>query len=192
MTPIPLLNSRHAERSRKTDESAMLHLMRHVFALTLLLFLCGCPPTATTTPVLINELQSSNQLTIADEAGEFDDWIELYNPATNDEDISGFYLSDDTINPTRWIFPADSVVPAEGYLVVWCDGDTGQGPLHTGFKLSAGGEEIGFYGPAEEYYSLVDRIEFNPMDADTSLGRSPDGGPDLITFDEPTPGEANQ
>lgn len=34
--------------------------------------------------VIINEYQSSNDMTIADEWGDYDDWIEIYNIGTKD------------------------------------------------------------------------------------------------------------
>ena len=43
--------------------------------------------------VVINELMSDNVTAVADEAGEFDDWIELYNNSNAPIDISGYGLS---------------------------------------------------------------------------------------------------
>ena len=37
---------------------------------------------------------ASNDSTITDEHGEYDDWIELYNNTNNPIDLSGYYLSD--------------------------------------------------------------------------------------------------
>ena len=51
--------------------------------------------------VRINELQSSNQNTILDEAGQSEDWMELINPSSSSVDISGWGLSDDPANPDR-------------------------------------------------------------------------------------------
>ena len=42
--------------------------------------------------VVINEAQSDNFITHADTEGEFDDWIELYNPTDLPFDLAGYYV----------------------------------------------------------------------------------------------------
>jgi hypothetical protein len=49
------------------------------------------------------------------------DWIELYNPGGVAFDASGFGLSDNTVLPARWTFPAGVTIPAGGRLVVRFD-----------------------------------------------------------------------
>ena len=41
---------------------------------------------------------ASNESVVADQDGEFDDWIELYNKSDQDVDLSGWYLSDNSDN----------------------------------------------------------------------------------------------
>ncbi|MGB7329028.1 MAG: lamin tail domain-containing protein, partial [Rubripirellula sp.] len=65
-----------------------------------------------------------------DEAGAFEDWIELYHPGTISVDLSGFYLTDDAEDPTQWQFPAGSTIEAGGYLIIWADNDADQGNDH--------------------------------------------------------------
>jgi len=93
--------------------------------------------------VVINEFAADNTQ-IADPAGEFDDWIEMYNNTTIDVPLDGMYLSDDPSIPTKWQFPAGTTIPRRGYLIIWADDDAGQEGLHAGFKLSAGGENVMF------------------------------------------------
>src|SRR5665647_1552707 len=45
-------------------------------------------------PVVINELMPVNSTTVADNYGEYDDWIELYNLSPSPQDLTGCYLSD--------------------------------------------------------------------------------------------------
>ena len=45
-------------------------------------------------PVVINELLAKNETINADEAGEYDDWIELYNHSNSTVDLAGYYLTD--------------------------------------------------------------------------------------------------
>ncbi|RMF08484.1 MAG: hypothetical protein D6762_05575, partial [Candidatus Neomarinimicrobiota bacterium] len=46
-------------------------------------------------PVVINEFLARNASVNYDEAGEYDDWLELYNRSAVPVDLSGMYLSDD-------------------------------------------------------------------------------------------------
>lgn len=45
--------------------------------------------------ILINEFLASNQTINADEDGDFEDWIELYNNGDEAVNLEGFGLSDD-------------------------------------------------------------------------------------------------
>ena len=48
--------------------------------------------------LVINEIMASNDQTIADEFGEFDDWIEIYNNGNQSINLFGYHLSDDFIS----------------------------------------------------------------------------------------------
>lgn len=141
----------------------------------------------------INEIMASNGSTIADEAGEFDDWIEIYNGGTQDVNLAGYYFSDDPNDPQKWQIPADNptqtTVPASGFLLLWADNDPGQGAHHLGFKLSSAGEEITLSHP--DGSSLINQISFVNQTLDISYGRSSDGGNDFQLFSDPSPGASN-
>ncbi|MBN2202440.1 lamin tail domain-containing protein, partial [bacterium] len=64
--------------------------------------------------LVINEIMASNRNTIQDEDGDAPDWIELYNPGTQAADLSGWSLSDDTLNVRKWTVNTGSI-PAGGY-----------------------------------------------------------------------------
>jgi hypothetical protein len=106
--------------------------------------------------VVINELLPKNSQYVSDQDGEYDDWIELYNPAQVDQDISGYYLSDSKKEPAKWKFPEGTVIGKKDYLIVWCDGDTLQAGLHTNYKLSADGENVVFLDPELNVINLVE------------------------------------
>lgn len=139
--------------------------------------------------VVINELMAANDSTIADEVGEYDDWIELYNPGPEDLDVGRMYLSDDLGNLPRWQIPAGTVISAGGYLLFWADGEPDQGPLHTNFRLSRDGEMVTLV--KADGYSLLDWIVFPAQQDDVSFGRLPDGANDWRSFVIPTPGGPN-
>ncbi len=143
-----------------------------------------------TTPLLfINEFMASNVATQKDEFGEYDDWIEIYNGDTKAINMGGFFLTDDFARPKRWIFPDITLQPGQ-FLIVWIDDDKAQGPLHTSFKLAAGGEKIGIFASEEMGNFPVDTLSFGTQTGDKSYGRFPDGKNSWV-FMQPTPGKPN-
>lgn len=125
--------------------------------------------------VVINEFMADNKAAVADMAGEYDDWIELYNKGNAALDLSGYYLSDNENNITKWQFPANTVIQADGYLIVWADNDETQATaeeLHANFKLSADGEVVVLANTDEE---IIDIIAFGTQQEDVAFARLPNG-----------------
>ena len=122
--------------------------------------------------VVINEILASNDVGQTDEAGEHEDWIELYNTNDFEVDLSGFYLSDNNAVPDKWQIPAGTVLPAESYLIIWADEDKDDGPYHASFKLSAGGESLLF---SDGGLNVLDQIEFGAQTIDMGYARIPNG-----------------
>ncbi|KAA3614450.1 MAG: hypothetical protein DWQ01_01745 [Planctomycetota bacterium] len=141
--------------------------------------------------VSINEVMSDNGGTLSDEMGEFEDWVELYNGESSDVDLSGWYLSDRAGNPRQWRIPDGTVIPAGGYLLIWCDEDLLDGPLHADFKISAGGEGVYLWHNDALVNLQVDSVLVPALAKDRSYGRLPDGGLSLRNFDLPTPAAPN-
>ncbi len=142
-------------------------------------------------PVVINELMASNDETIADSNGEYNDWFELYNAGPIARDIGGMYLTDNLSKPTIewWQIPPGLTIEAGEYLVFWADNDEEQGPTHTNFKLGASGEELGLFDT--DGSTLLDSIEFGKQVSDISYGLYPDASNDERFFGVPTPGWEN-
>lgn len=129
-------------------------------------------------PVVINEFMASNTTTVTDEAGEYEDWIELFNLTNQDVDLTDYALSDKPDNPRKWLFKSGTIIPANGYLIVWADENGAQGPLHANFKLSAAGEWIGLTDPDGNF---LDSLSFGQQITDLSYARVPNGtGPFVI------------
>ncbi len=87
--------------------------------------------------VIISEFMASNSSTLADEDGDFEDWIELFNATTNTVNLNGWYLSDARSNPTKWRIPATNM-PPNSFLIVFAsnkDRKIPGRPLHTNFRL---------------------------------------------------------
>lgn len=135
------------------------------------------PIVEETPQIIINELLPKNSQNGSDQDGDFDDWIELYNPADEDQDISGYYLTDSKKNLTKWKFPAGTKITANGYLIVWADEDsTHVSGLHTNYKLSADGENIVLLSPTQEVINLV---EYPATVLEQSYARKPNGTGDF-------------
>ncbi len=127
-------------------------------------------------PVVINEFLADNDTVEVDPNGEFDDWVELHNTGTTSYDLTGHYLSDDLANPKKWQFSAGTTISAGGFLRVWCDEQGSQGPLHSNFKLSKDGEQIGLFDTDANANQALDAIVYGAQKSDRSFGRIPDGG----------------
>jgi hypothetical protein len=142
-------------------------------------------------PLVINEFMASNNSDsdINDPYGDYDDWIEIYNYGDVSIDLAGMYLTDNLGNPTKWQvpsgYPEQTTVPPDGFVVFWADEEPTEGPLHTTFKLSAGGEEIGLFDT--DGNTPVDTIVFGEQTTNISYGRYPDANNNWRFFPTPTP-----
>ena len=140
--------------------------------------------------ILLNELLASNITINQDEFGEFDDWVELYNPTTEEVDISGCFLSDEVENLSKWQFPDSvSIIPPGGFLLIWCDDQAGQGSLHTNFRLSSNGEILSL--TKSNGSTLIDQIVFNQQTNDISYARDHNESNEWM-FSTPSPMAQNQ
>ena len=146
-------------------------------------------PVITTSDLLINEFCADNDSVIQDNAGEYNDWIEIYNPSENSINLSGVYLTDKPDNLTKWKFPEGVSIGTGEYLLIWCDEDQEQGDLHTNFALSADGEFIAL--TSSDGITVIDSISFSGQTTDVSYGRFPDAGDNWQSFSQPTPGSSN-
>lgn len=142
-------------------------------------------------PVALNELCAANDSVIADEAGEFDDWVELYNPGDQSVGLAGLWLSDDPEDAPRKFALPDVRIPAGGYQLVWLDGDSEQGPMHASFRLDREGEELALFAEERGELRRWDWIVFSHQAIDWSQGHYPDGQPDIRKFALATPGRSN-
>jgi hypothetical protein len=124
----------------------------------------------------------NNVSALADEREEFEPWIELYNPASEDLDLSGYTLSDDFGERARWALPPVTI-PGFQVLTIFADGEPEDGPLHTNFRLSAEGGELVLTRPDGQ---TDGGFVFGSMPADASLEFAWDAG-DYVPTREPTP-----
>lgn len=157
---------------------------------SVVLVLCFVSVNVVSQQVSINEIMTSNAFTIADEDGDYEDWIEIYNYGDEAVNLLNYGLSDDYSNPYRWVFPDTTLLPGE-FLLIWASGkDRKQAgmPLHTNFSISSSGEEVLLTHPNGE---LVDEHPPVSIPTDISFGRQPDGTGPWFYFQQPTPEESN-
>ena len=141
--------------------------------------------------VVINELMADNDNIIADPQGDYDDWLELYNRTDSAVLLTGMYLSDKEDEPTKWAFPENTEIPANGYLIVWLDDDEDAAEgLHANFKLSKGGEVALFVDTDANGNQVLDSVTFGEQETDVAYGRLPDGTGDFQVV-QATPGAQN-
>ncbi|MCP4291370.1 MAG: hypothetical protein GY780_05995 [bacterium] len=146
--------------------------------------------TSESVVLLINEFMAQNTAGIQDEVGQYEDWLEIYNPGDEAVELGGLFLTDDLLETTKWAMP-DMSLAAGQFLLVWCDNDAEEGDLHATFKLSAGGEEIGIFGRLASGNELIDSYTYGSQTANISEGLETDGGTTWVNFTEPTPGSSN-
>lgn len=146
------------------------------------------------TSVVINELMADNDNVIADPQGDYDDWLELYNLTDSTVLLTGMYLSDKEDNLTKWEFPENTEIPANGYLIVWLDEDhddeNATEGLHANFKLSKDGETVILVGTDAHGNRVLDSVTFEAQETDVAYGRLPDGTGEFQIV-QATPGAPN-
>ena len=132
-------------------------------------------------PIVINELMADNDNIIADPQGDYDDWLELHNLTDNAVLLTGMYLSDKEDEPTKWQFPENTEIPANGYLIVWLDenGEDAPDGLHANFKLSKGGETVMLVDTDARGNTVLDSVTFGEQETDVAFGRLPNGTGDF-------------
>jgi len=99
--------------------------------------------------LIITEFMASNDSTLTDKDGHFSDWIEIYNGATTDVDLGGWYLTDDDQDLTKWQFPSITL-PGNSHLVVFASGKDralAGSELHTNFRLQSSQEYLALVKP---------------------------------------------
>ncbi|MBO6514758.1 MAG: CotH kinase family protein, partial [Phycisphaerales bacterium] len=149
------------------------------------------PAPADLPRITINEVIAINETIIADEAGQFEDFIELYNDEDVSVDLSGMYLSDTPSIPQLWRIPDGTIIGPKSFLLIWADDDELDGPLHTNFKLSSSGEQVTLAHRDDQGAVLIDSLNFPSLGVDESFGRFKDGSSSTEIFCAVTPAAPN-
>ncbi len=143
---------------------------------------------------IITEFMAVNESGLADEDGDFSDWIEIHNPDSTAILLAGYHLTDQAANLGKWTFPAITLNPG-AYLIVFASGKNRTDPagrLHTDFQLSAAGEYLALVAP--DGVTVASRFApgYPPQFGNVSFGLSPAASPPAWAFfTTPTPGAPN-
>ncbi len=140
--------------------------------------------------LVINEFMASNNETISDEDGDFEDWIEILNTGSEPVRLAGYGLTDREGDYFRWVFPDTTLRPG-AFMLIWASGKdrrTPGAPLHASFSIASDGEPLRL----TDFNGIrLDTVPPVRVPTDYSYGRRPDGSDQWVFFNEPTPGFSN-
>lgn len=127
-------------------------------------------------PLYINEVCASNKV-FSDEEFETEDWIEIYNASSEDMNIGGLYISDDTTNLLKFrisdTIPSLTTIPARGYVTLWADKDIDQGVLHLDFELpKSRSQTIVLSKDLNGKIVIIDSVSYVPHESSESYARN--------------------
>lgn len=140
--------------------------------------------------IIINEVMAANKSAFPDENGDYEDWIEIYNPNATPVNLSQYTLSNKKNKLEKWVFP-DADIAAHSYLVIFASGTSNSNLdaefWHANFKLSKDGDTIYLSRSGQ----TVDSVDYAAMPGNTSYGRSAAKSSEWLQFSKPTPGFEN-
>lgn len=139
----------------------------------------------------INEIMASNRNFIVDEYGQFNDWIEVYNPGETAVSFNDVFISDDPAEPDKYELSGNSIIEPGEFELFWADGQDYQGDNHLPFRLKKTGEFIGLFQKSDKDYYLIDGFSFFDFNSDRSLSRTIDGAGEFAVNEVITPGYSN-
>ncbi len=135
--------------------------------------------------LVINEVLAINSSAFEHE-GTFPDIIELYYDGPTLLNLSGMSITDNTDEPTKFVFPAGITIEPGEFLTLYADSETTISGIHLGFALNGNGEGVYLYDNNGE---LLDSVEFGLQLPDLSIGRI--GYDSQWRLTVPTFGQAN-
>ncbi|WP_306643701.1 lamin tail domain-containing protein [Sanyastnella coralliicola] len=141
--------------------------------------------------LFVNEVLAENSSDIVDQAGEHEPWIEIFNPNPIQVNLANYkiQLDGEAVFTIPNNDPVRTTVDEDGFLVLYADGELGDGADHISSAIQNTSGTVTLIGPDD---STVDTYEFIETGVDMSYGRSSDGGPSSSFFTIPTPRVTNQ
>jgi hypothetical protein len=153
----------------------------------------GSPGTGDAPPPMVATILVNEVFSHSDPAPPYD-YIELYNPTTNNVHIGGWFLSDDFEFPKKYRIPDGTIIAAGGYVVfdeTQFNADTNS---PTSFALrSKGDEAYVFSGDGTNLTGFFHGYEFGAAENGVSFGRyyMSTGAVHFVAQSTRTPGATN-
>ena len=184
------LNAGGADENVKKRFAPIIGAFAAFIAVCVIFSLCAyvlTRKTVTGSRVYISEIMTSNSSSVPAPDGEFYDWIELCNPTDEAVDVSGFGFGLDSAAAV-WTIPSGTVIPAKGYVLVFCAGKAGDsgrvGEVYATFRLSKkGGEELTLLASSGK---TIDSLETEALDRGKTMYRVKEGS-SFENGGDPTP-----
>ena len=85
-------------------------------------------------PIVINEVCSSNFAARCNDNGDYSDCIELYNSGGTDFSLNGCFLTDDDNEPEKYALDGITI-PAKSYTLIWLNQESA-------FRISKDGDQL--------------------------------------------------
>ena len=139
--------------------------------------------------VCINEFMPSNGRGVVDEAGGYDDWIELHNPGEEAVSLDGLRLTDDLESPDGALLDGLEIA-AGGFLLLWADGDVDAGAHHLDFALAQAGGSVALL----DEHDRGSIVHYGAVASDVAVARAEDCCVEegcIGPVDEGSPGRSN-
>lgn len=117
----------------------------------------------------INEYMTNNQNNYQNNLGTYENIIELYNGENTDVNLSGYYLTNNSNDLTKYSFPEDTIIKANSYLVVITSGENKliNHEIHTNFKLS---NDDGVIILSDQKRNIIDQVTVTKLENNLSYG----------------------
>ena len=143
--------------------------------------------------LVINEYSCSNTAGVQDAFNQRNDWMEIYNTGAVAINLTGYYLSDDPNNLTKWAIPVATPINAGARkMVFYSDRDlvhAGTGQIHPSFKLK---QTLGnWIILSDAGGNVIDSMKCRITQRNHSYGRTTDGAATWGIFTTPTPNASN-
>ena len=158
----------------------------------------GASTNLTWQAVGISEFMATNTDTVLDADGDSSPWIEIYNPTTNDVNLSGWSLTTNVNNLRQWVFPNVTLLDtgdadgSDNLMVVFASGKNrtnNTAELHTNFRLPVNGGYLALVDNKTNIVSVYSN--FPAQFPDLSYGSDMFNPNFTGYFPSPTPGDPN-
>ena len=134
-------------------------------------------------PVKITEIMADNLFTLTDSDGDFSDYIEITNFGSEEKDLKGYTVSNDSSDRFKWVLPSVKLGAGESIVIFASGKDRVTDELHLSFRLASDCEYISL---CDEKGVLIDEIEYTDLANGKVVSRSSRGSePEILNTPSP-------